>query len=227
MPTIGIPFKYYHLKDDRCILYLGEKMRRCVQKAGGFVLPLVPVQDVDYMDTKYHDFQEFTEKEKEEIEKYLDMVDGVLFPGGYKLTPWDEYLLKRCIERNIPTLGICLGMQMMGGYPNGIQTDKLEDDSHFQESDEELSHIVKIKKDSKLYEILGKEEILVNSFHHYHIKSSHLFETTAVSHDGIIEAVELPNHIFCMGVQWHPEVSYDFDENSKKIIDTFIDACQK
>lgn len=52
MLIIGIPMRYNHLVDGRCILYLGERIRRTIQKAGGFVLPIVQVQDVDYCDTK-------------------------------------------------------------------------------------------------------------------------------------------------------------------------------
>ena len=42
MIKIGIPLKYSHLDDGRCILYLGEKLRRTFQKAGAFFLPIVP-----------------------------------------------------------------------------------------------------------------------------------------------------------------------------------------
>ena len=94
MKKIGIPLKYYHLQDGRCILYLGEKIRRTIQKAGGFIVPIVPVQDVNYYDTKFDQFPPLTDSEKDLIEKYLDSVDGIIFPGGYKVTPFDVYLLK-------------------------------------------------------------------------------------------------------------------------------------
>ena len=92
MPVIGIPLRYNHLPDGRCILYLSEKLRRTIQKAGGFVLPICQVQDYNYCDTKYDEFEELTEEEKENIERYLDLCDGVIFPGGHKITPFDRYL---------------------------------------------------------------------------------------------------------------------------------------
>ena len=46
MCIIGIPLKYSHLNDGRPILYLGERIRRTIQKAGGFIIPIVQVQDV-------------------------------------------------------------------------------------------------------------------------------------------------------------------------------------
>ena len=64
MAIIGIPLRYNHLSDGRCILYLSERLRRTIQKAGGFVLPIVQVQDCDYADTRFNDYKELTQEEK-------------------------------------------------------------------------------------------------------------------------------------------------------------------
>ena len=228
MIKIGIPLKYHHLDDGRCILYLGEKIRRTIQKAGGFVIPLVQVQDADYYNTKFDQFPELTDENKKEIDAYLDMVDGVIIPGGHKITPYDVYLLNRCIERDIPTLGICLGMQLMSCYGEYFKVYPNETTTiHYQESDEGFSHRVKIEKDSLLYKILEKEEIQVNSFHRYHVEIQNGYCVNAISEDGYIEGIELPEKKFHVGIQWHPEISYEFDSDSKKIIDSFLDVCEK
>lgn len=222
-PIIGIPLRYELLKDDRPILYLSERVRRTLQNAGGIVYPIAPVLDVDFINTKGNEFPELTEEHKQIINYNLNMCDGIIFPGGIKFTPYDRYLLECCIKKQIPVLGICLGMQLMSCYDEEVEVEINKTEiNHKQESDLEFSHKVKIDIDSKLYEILGKDEILVNSFHNHHATKNHIYKTIAYSEDGLIEAIEFPTNTFNLGVQWHPEISYDFDENSKKIIDYFL-----
>ena len=227
-PVIGVPLRYQALADGRPILYLEERVRRVLQDAGGYVFPFAPVQNLDYMNTRGNEFPELTEEEKNCIHKNLDACDGIFFPGGIKMTPYDRYLLEYAILKKIPVLAVCLGMQMMSCYQEDVRLEKNEGFNHHQGTDDfSLSHKVIIDKDSLLYQILGKDEICVNSFHNYHGTKNHVYQTVAVSEDGLIEALEYPGDVFNIGVQWHPEISYFFDENSKKIIYAFMDAARK
>lgn len=227
-PVIGVPLRYTHLEDGRAILYLSEKVRRTLQKAGGEVFSLVPVQDLDYMNTKGNEFPKLTAEEKIQIHKNLDTLDGLFFPGGTKFTPYDRYLLEIAIEKRIPVLAICLGMQMMGCYDEEVKLERNDSFiNHNQRNDLELIHEVIIDKDSRLYQIIGKEKIMVNSFHKMHSTDNHVYKTVARSLDGQVEALEYSGKVFNLGVQWHPEISYDFDFNSKKLIDTFLEAAKE
>ena len=228
MPIIGIPLKYNHTNEGVSILTISEYLRRSIQNSGGTILPIVPVQDVDYCNTEYDKFLDFTESEKNKIEEYLNVIDGIVFSGGNKETPYEMYLLKRCIEKDIPVLGICLGLQLMSCYPDGFNVEKIESNiNHFQDNYDSLCHKIKIIKGTKLYDILLKEEIMVNSFHRYKANNNSNFNISAVSLDNNIEAIEMPNKKFILGVQWHPEISYSFDEDSRKVIEAFINACKK
>jgi len=226
-PIIGVPLRYGKL-EERPILYIGERVRRTLQKAGGEIFIIPPIQDLDYIEIKRNEFPELTEEEKEIINKNLDKCDGLFLPGGKKFTQYDRYMLDYAIEKKIPTLAICLSMQMMSCYEEEIELVKIENnEKHNQKDFDKLIHKVIINKNSKLYSILKQEQIMVNSFHNYHVTPNHIYETTAVSSDGLIEALEYPSTFFNIGVQWHPEVSYDYDDNSKKIIDSFIEETIK
>ena len=86
-------------------------------------------------------------------------------------------------------------------------------------------HKVSIDENSLLFEILKKSEIGVNSYHHQDIKSlSPLFKAMATSEDGLVEAIYMEGKKFIVGVQWHPELSFNTDENSKRLISSFVNS---
>lgn len=97
--------------------------------------------------------------------------------------------------------------------------------SHRQK-DVDYVHTVKIEKNSLLYEMIGKEEISVNSLHNYHIPCVHSLKVSAISEDGLIEAIENTEKRFVLGVQWHPEGMTNYDENARKILSRFIKEAQ-
>ena len=136
--------------------------------------------------------------------------DGIILSGGESITQNDLKLVKFLIKNNIPTLGICLGMQSMDNNLTKVK-------KHY--SNKKYVHKIKINKDTLLHEILNKDTITVNSRHHDAIKNTK-YIINAKSLDNIIEGIELKNHKFFLGLEWHPESINDL--NSKKIINYFI-----
>lgn len=158
------------------------------------------------------------EEELERTKSIIDRCDGIITPGGIDILGLDCDIVKYCYEKDIPTLGICLGVQIMGkGFNGEIAT--LNTNNHC--SNEEYVHNVFIDRDSILYKILCKDKIRVNSRHHDYVKKTDL-KVSAVSEEGIVEALEDKNKKFFLGVQWHPESLLE-DENSIKLFNYFIE----
>ncbi|MCR5850870.1 MAG: membrane dipeptidase [Bacteroidaceae bacterium] len=128
------------------------------------------------------------------------------------------FLAREAFRRQIPMLGICRGIQVMAAALGGkvyqdIYVQRTTDNGqqttikHSQEMPREFaSHSVRIEEGSLLRDIFGKDMLVVNSFHHQAVSEAgpHL-HVSAVSPDGIIEAVESNEHKAILGVQWHPE----------------------
>lgn len=155
--------------------------------------------------------------EFERVKRIIDMCDGIIFPGGIKIFEFDSEIVRYCYEIDKPTLGLCLGMQIMGKTFDGCI--KTLDNQNHNKSDKYV-HKVIINRDSKLYEILQEDEILVNSRHNNYVEKTSLV-CSAKSEEGRIEAVEDGTKKFFIGIQWHPESLLE-DENSAKIFDYFI-----
>lgn len=177
--------------------------------------------------------------------------DGLLLPGGddidpklYGQTPTekcgkqnplrdeiDPILLKTFLETGKPILGVCRGMQMMNVFCGGTLHQDIKDIQKIDHSQfrklRKTCHSVSIAENSLLRRIVGSGEIAVNTLHHQAADiPGHGLQVSAVSPDGFAEAIELPDHQFFLGVQWHPEHLQHMDAH-KKIITAFIEACKE
>lgn len=227
-PLIGIPLRYDVSKKETSLSYIYDSQRLSIQKLGADILPIPPIIEVDNKETKLKDYPELSKDNIDSLNRYLDMCDGIILPGGIKILPSDRYILDYAIKHKIPILGICLGMQTMSCYNEDINLEENANDgiNHNQSIDEIYKHKVRINRHSRLYKIIGKDEIMVNSFHNRHVTPNHIYKAVAHSEDGLIEAIEYPSDTFNIGVQWHPERMYDFDEASNKLMKYFINECK-
>lgn len=189
------------------------------------------------------------------IDEILNLLDGLLMSGGYdvhpryfgeeilkskvKITPdrdrFELALVKKARARKIPILGICRGHQLINVAFGGTLYQDISLRKEFtlehkikQSSRFKKRHKVIIKEGSKLFSILRKKEIEVNTSHHQLIKKiAPGFAASALSReDGVIEALESLEDNYLLSVQWHPEVPYD-EKNSKLLFASLIESSKK
>ena len=188
------------------------------------------------------------------VKGIINIIDGIVFTGGNDIDPQyygedfqdvigeivperdkqEIELAKEIIfNKKMPVLGICRGNQTINVACGGTlyQDMKKEDiPNHFFLSSPKYHgvHDVQIKKDSRLNKILGKEVLGVNSYHHQIVKEvAYNLEVVATTKEGIIEAIEIKDDRFVMGLQWHPEMMVTRHDDQRKIFKGFIEACKE
>lgn len=188
---------------------------------------ITPVTNIDYNKFSLDEIPPLTDEEKLLYDDMIDMCDGIIIPGGYRIYNFDQYIVSKAIEKDIPVLGICRGMQMLANIDNGYNClEKInEEDTHLQR-DKKYVHKVILNDNTLLKNIIKKDITEVNSRHRYAVKNVNNFKISAMSDDGIIEAIEAKNKNFVIGVQWHPEKLINFDDPSNKLFDKFIEECK-
>ena len=167
------------------------------------------------------------------IDETLDAVDGIVFSGGadvapstYGADPHPETdtpqerrdaaelaLLSGALERDVPTLAVCRGFQLLNVARGGDLVQHLPEtvghDDHRQVPGTFSEHAVEVKEGSRLAAIVGVSPA-VTSHHHQGIgRLGEGLGETAWASDGTIEAAEDPSRRFAVGVQWHPEAGPD------------------
>ena len=235
-PVIGVTVSY-RWEDNT--LYLRNYYVKALEKAGGIPF-LIPSTISPSM-----------------IGSILSTVDGILvtgggdvFPTNYGASPYDikrvepyrdEFeisLIKNALERRIPLLAICRGIQVMNVSLGGTlhqSVEKVTDLKHtwYREGKLEVPwwypvHKVRIKKGTLLWRIFEKEEIWVNSFHHQAVeKTGSGLIVSGNSEDGLIEAIEHESHPFFLGVQWHPEGMFEKFEEQLELFKWLVEMSKK
>lgn len=194
-PIIGIINREENLQSGNKILYSYKEIIKKIKESGGIPIGINILEEKDIEDLK--------------------LVDGIILQGGNTYNEEEIKIVKYAYKKDIPLLGICQGMQIMG-----IATcaEIKEIKNHMKPKINKV-HKININKKSKIYEILKKEKITVNSRHNYAIKNTTL-NISGYSEDNIIEIIEDKSKKFFIGLEWHPE-SLD-NEDSKNIFEYFI-----
>ncbi len=189
--------------------------------------------------------------DKEVIVNTLEQLDGLILTGGADYNPlWmgeepsthlhginrerdlAELLTARlAFNRQIPTLGICRGIQTLAIALGGKVAQDIQEAAspgiviikHAQDADRsEPTHSVRIADGSILSGIYEGETIHVNSFHHQAVaQPGPHFRITATAPDGTVEAIESTEHKAVMGVQWHPEW---LEEEGRRLFKWLVDC---
>ena len=163
-------------------------------------------------------------------EEILDRVDALLLAGGGDVDPslyggapeaaqlvdrqrddLEIALIRGALDRNMPILGICRGIQILNVACGGTLRDLREDEAlagvHGITTNSLEAHMVSIGPDSRLAAIVKVHEQEVNSFHGQAVdRVGQGLKAVARSPDGVIEALEHPDHPLVVTVQWHPEI---------------------
>jgi len=197
-PIIGIITRLV-LSDEKNKMYGAyEDMIKAISKNGGIPIGIFPNNT-----------------------NVISLCNGIIFQGGDYYTEYEKKYLKYTYDNDIPTLGICLGMQHMAMLFDA----KEYNINNHKEKNKKYVHKIIIDKNSKLYSIIKKEEILVNSRHTSAIKDTKLY-ISGTSEDGIIESIEDNSKKFFIGLQWHPESMINYCDISNTIFKKFIDICK-
>ena len=191
-------------------------------------------------------------QDKTELLYFIRQCDGLLLPGGQDVEPalygearsdlcgptcpdrdaMEGLLLDAAIQLDKPVLGICRGLQFLNTHTGGTLYQDLPSEhpglSHRMAPPYDRAvHQVTIERESPLFEIVGDTGYGVNSCHHQAIRDlSPILSVAAVSEDGLIEAAWMPGKHFILGVQWHPEFSYQSDPVSMRLFEAFVKAAK-
>ncbi len=169
----------------------------------------------------------------ESMRALVDDVQGICLPGGWDVDParygesphpsvqtadshrdaLELRIVHDAVARDLPLLAICRGMQVLnvargGSLVQDIPTQCPEAGRHtVSDTATTVAHAVEVAGPSRLREAVDAGmSRQVNSRHHQAVRTlGHGLRVTATAPDGVIEAIELPDATFCVGVQWHPE----------------------
>lgn len=191
--------------------------------------------------------------DEEELKRLVDFCDGILLTGGHDVCPelyhekplnasvvWngtrdrmEKYVIRYALRKELSILGICRGIQLLNAVLGGTLYQDLPlqhptaAEHHMAAPYDRPVHEVSIISGTPLHELIQKDKIPVNSIHHQAVRElSPELQEMAISEDGLVEAVFMPDHRFVWGIQWHPEYWFRTNEDSLKIFQRFAESME-
>jgi len=229
-PRIGITMRIEHTTNR---FYLGRDYSEAVEAAGGSPIHISLIPNADY------------------VESVVAQLEGILLPGsdsdvdplrygqqphpqlGAVQTIKDEtdlLVIEAAERRGIPIFAICFGMQVLNVSRGGTLIQDINSQvpnaiKHEQGIPRDRpSHLVRLSENTRLSQIAGAVDAIVNSHHHQAVESLGAnLVATAWTTDGVIEALEDPRpDRFIVAVQWHPEIGWQNDLLSQRLFRAFV-----
>lgn len=191
----------------------------------------------------------------EDAKNLVAVIDALILTGGHDVDPelygeephrnltvtfpkrdaFDLALYAAAIEKGIPVLGVCRGLQVINVYHGGSLYQDLPTQYdaelllHVQQAPFETAvHSISIESDSRLFDALGAHA-RVNTLHHQAIKQlGNDLRAVAHSQDGLVEAIESADpSIDMIALQWHPEILATIDAANKSLFEDLVVRAQK
>jgi putative glutamine amidotransferase len=220
--------------DEPGLHAMREDYVRSVEQADGVPVVLPPVRP-------------------EDAGRVLDRLDGLLLSGGVDVDPslygraphpklgrvnrrrddFELALVREALERDLPTLGICRGQQVLNVARGGtlVQdipsqwTGAMDHDARGRRW--RRTHDVDVLPGTRLRALLRRDSVAVNSFHHQAVSDlGDGLVVSARSRDGVVEGLEMPGRRFVVAVQWHPESFWNREDSFQLLFDAHVEACR-
>lgn len=225
-PIIGIVSKHYPKYELRKIdTYIRDEIKNAIFDNGGIAIGILPTEEgINYCGDEWKD--NLSIKEKDNLIAQLKLCDGIILQGGAETDNYESIIAEYCYDNDIPILGICAGQNNIARALGGT-TYKIENPEKHDKSFDDYVHSISIDKNSKFYQIVKTDKMLVNSRHKRSIKECPELEKTAFCEDGYPDVIEAKDKKFYIGLRFHPESLYKKDEKHNRIFIEFINACKK
>lgn len=186
-----------------------DDLRLRLVEAGAVVAGILPTdRRLDFEMGEYARGTDLTAAEREDLEELIGHFDGIVLEGGLNANSYEREAARICSRMDKPLLGVCSGFNNIvtafGGEVKYMVTELHQQYRH------EVAHAVNIKPETKLAKMMGLDgDLAVNSIHTevaYPEMVKGLEVAAICPDDGTVEAVEMPDKRFLIGVKWHPEL---------------------